>query len=57
MDNIFSELFENKKEYLNDIMKMVFDQPHQFMLLDVDNQKMYKNLGKEIIIQEDDDDL
>lgn len=53
MDNIFSELFENKKECLNDIMRIVFDKPHQFMLMDVDNQKFFKNFGQEIIIEED----
>lgn len=50
--NLFNELFENKKEYLDDIMNIVFDKPHQFLILDADNQKVFKNMDKEIIIEE-----
>lgn len=50
--NLFNELFENKKEYLDEIMNIVFDKPHQFLILDADNQKVFKNMDKEIIIEE-----
>ncbi len=55
-ENIFNELFENKKAYLTEIMKNIYDEPHNFMILDTDSQRIFKNMNKEIVIHEEDED-
>ena len=49
--NLFDELFENEKDKTMDIMRLVYDKPHQYLMLNVENQKMYKGFD-EIIINE-----
>jgi hypothetical protein len=49
--NLFDELFENDKEIAMDVMKLTFDEPHNYLMLNVDNQRMFK-MYDEIIINE-----
>jgi hypothetical protein len=49
--NLFNELFETKKNLATDIMNFGFEKPHDFLMLNVDNQKFYKKFD-EIIITE-----
>ena len=51
--NFCEELFETKKETAMDIMKLAYDKPeeHQYIMLNVNAQKMYRNFD-EIIIHE-----
>jgi KaiC/GvpD/RAD55 family RecA-like ATPase len=50
-ENLFAELFETKKDYAIDIMNLVYDKPHQYLMLNVENQKMYKGFD-EVLIHE-----
>jgi len=54
-ENLFNELFETKKEYASDIMEISYDGPHNYLMLNVDSQKMYKGFD-EIIIKESNDE-
>ena len=47
---LFEELFEQKKDYALDIMKYAFKEPHDYIMLNVDTQKIYK-MFDEIIIK------
>ena len=55
MELIFNELIENKKDLFIDIMKMTYDDKHNFLFVNIPTQKMYKNWD-ELIIKEDSDD-
>lgn len=53
MEKIFEELFESKKDIFEDVMKLTYDEPHNFLFLNIPNQKMFKKFD-EIIIDEED---
>ena len=53
---LFEELFEQKKDYALDIMKYVYQKPHDWLMLNVDSQRMYK-MFDEVIIRSPDDDV
>ena len=43
METIFEEVVESKIDYMNDIVKLVYDKPHQYLFINVDSQNMFKN--------------
>jgi len=43
MANIWEEIIEHPVEYMKDVMKIVYDKPYQFMFLNTDSQRMFKN--------------
>ena len=49
METIWEELVEYPKEYILPIMKMVFDKPYQYLFLNTDSQRMFKNFDELII--------
>ena len=51
---LFEELFEQKKDYALDIIKNVFQKPHDWLMLNIDSQRMYK-MFDEVIIRSPDD--
>jgi KaiC/GvpD/RAD55 family RecA-like ATPase len=51
-ENLFDELFETNKDLAIDIMNFAYDKPHQYLMLNVDTQRMYKGFD-EIIIKKD----
>lgn len=51
--NLFDELFETKKDLAIDIMNMTYDIAHQYLFLNIETQRMYKNFD-EIIIHDKD---
>ena len=55
LEVVFNELFESKKNMFMDIMRLVFDDKHNFFFLNVPSQRMFKNFD-ELIINEDSDD-
>jgi len=55
MGIIFDELMETKKDKWPDIMRCVYNEPHNFLFLNVPNQRMFKNWD-ELIIKDDDSD-
>ena len=53
---LFEELFEQKKDYALEIMKYVYQKPHDWLMLNVDSQRMYK-MFDEVIIRSPDDNI
>ena len=49
-NNIYDELIETPKEQVLEISKMVFDAPYNYLFLNTDSGKMFKNFD-EIIIE------
>jgi DNA replication protein DnaC len=50
-EKIFEELVESKKDYINVISKIVYDEPYKYLFINVDSQRMFKNFD-EIIFEE-----
>jgi KaiC/GvpD/RAD55 family RecA-like ATPase len=53
-ENLFSELFEKKRDTSIAIINYVFTDAHDSLFLNVDSQKMYKNFD-EVVVNESDD--
>ena len=53
-ENLFDELFEQKKDISMDLMRYVFKNPHDYLMLNVDNQKFYKDFD-EIIVHDNEE--
>ena len=53
MINITSEMIEQHNDKINEIVKIVYDKPHNFLFINVDSQRMFKNWD-ELIFNEDD---
>jgi hypothetical protein len=51
-ENLFEELFETNKDVALDIMNLAYDEPHNYIMLNVDTQKIYKKYD-EILIKKD----
>jgi hypothetical protein len=49
LNTIYEELIEHKKQYIDDIIKIVFDAKYNFMMVNTDTQKIYKNWDELII--------
>ena len=43
MELVFEELFETKKNIFQDIMKIAYDEKHNFLFLNVPTQRLFKN--------------
>jgi hypothetical protein len=43
MENIFEEVIEKKKDMIPAISKIVFDAPYNFLFINIESQKMFKN--------------
>lgn len=52
LQTIFEEQIELQKDYVLPISKLVFDKPYQYLFINTDLQKLYKNFD-EIIIDEE----
>ena len=52
-EKLFEELFETKKEKAIEIMNYVFTKPHDYLMLNVDSQCMYKGFDQVIIHNND----
>jgi hypothetical protein len=48
-ENLFEELFEFAKDVALDIMNIAYDEPHNYIMLNVDTQKIYKKFNEIII--------
>ena len=55
-ETLFEELFETKKDHAIEIMNFVYDKPHQYLFLNVDSQRMYKNFD-EVIVNKNPDEI
>jgi hypothetical protein len=50
--NLFDELFETNRDVALDVMHLAFDEPHNYIMLNVDTQKIYKKYDEIIIKKE-----
>jgi hypothetical protein len=50
MEMIFDELVELPKDYILPIMKVVYDKPYQYLFINTDSQRLFKNFD-EILIE------
>jgi len=48
-ENLFDELFETNKDMALDIMNIAYEKPHDYLVLNVDSQKLYKQYDEIII--------
>ncbi len=53
MLNITSEMIEQHSDKINEIVKIVYDKPHNFLFINVDSQRMFKCFD-ELIFHDDD---
>jgi hypothetical protein len=49
METIADELIEQKKEHLNEIVKIVYDEPYQYLFINTDSQRLFKGFDELII--------
>ena len=49
MENIFNEMVEQHKKLFQDILHFVFDKPHNFLFLDTNSQRLFKNWNEIIL--------
>jgi len=49
LTNIFEEVVEQKKEIINDISKLVFDVPYNFLFINTDSGRLFRNFDEIII--------
>ena len=52
---VFEELLENNKNKFLEVMKMSYDNNHNFLFINIESQQMFKNFD-ELIINEDDEE-
>jgi hypothetical protein len=50
MMTIWDELVEYPKEYILPVMKLVYDKPYNYLFINTDSQRLFKNFD-EIIIE------
>ena len=53
METIADELIEQKKENLNEIIKIVYNKPYQYLFINTDSQRLFCDFN-ELIIKDDD---
>ena len=49
LKNIFDEVVEEKKEVANDISKIVYDKPFNYLFINIDSGRLFKNFDELII--------
>jgi hypothetical protein len=49
METIADELIEQKKEHLNEIVKIVFNKPFQYLFINTDSQRIFSGFDELII--------
>jgi len=49
LENIFEEVVEQKKELVTDISKLVYDEKYNFLFVNTDSGRMFKNFDEIII--------
>ena len=52
MKDIFDELIEGRKDEMIDIMKLVYDKPHQYLFVNLDSQRFFKDFD-ELVFEDD----
>ena len=57
MELLFTELIEQKKELFLDIMKVVYTEPHNFLFVNIPNQRLFKNWDELIIMDSGEENI
>lgn len=52
MENIFDEVIERRKEIIPKLCKLVYDKPYQYLFINTESQRLFKNFD-EIMIDDD----
>jgi len=55
MENIFTEQVELFKEHFQRVLKMAYENPHDYLFIDTATQRLFKGFD-EIMLEDDDDD-
>jgi Poxvirus A32 protein len=55
-ENIMNECLEMKRDKAIELMKMVYTKPHDYLFLNIDNQKMYMDYNEIVLKKEDEDE-
>jgi hypothetical protein len=55
MGNIWDEIIEHPDEYMQPIMKMVYNEPYKFLFINTDSQRIFDGWD-EVILNDDDED-
>ena len=50
MEQIFDEVVELPKDYILPLIKLAYDEPHQYLFINTDSQRLFKGFD-EIIIE------
>jgi hypothetical protein len=48
-DNIFEEVIEYKKDYVDELVKIVYDKKFNYMFINTDSQRIFKNFDEVLI--------
>ena len=49
MEQIFDEVVEQKKDYILPLMKLVYDEAHQYLFINTDSQRLFKGFDEIIL--------
>lgn len=49
LNTIYDELIEHKREYVDEIIKIIYDKKYNFMFVNTDSQRIFKNWDELII--------
>ena len=49
METIADELIEQKKEHINEIVKIVYNKPYQYLFINTDSQRIFSGFDELII--------
>jgi hypothetical protein len=49
METIADELIETSKDYINDIVKTVYDKPYEYLFINTDTQRIFKGFDEILI--------
>ena len=52
MKTIFDEVIETKKDNMLDVMKTVFDKPHQYLFVNLESQRMFRDFDELVMDEE-----
>ena len=46
MEDIMDEIYEGNKQNIDQIIKIVYDQPYNYLFINTDTQRMFKNFDE-----------
>jgi KaiC/GvpD/RAD55 family RecA-like ATPase len=55
-ENLFDELFETKKDLAVEIMKIAYEKPHDYLMINVENQRLFKGFDELIIHEKEEEE-